>query len=406
MRLVREVRPDLVFVSADSDSDRAIALAEGIKQNADTKSVPVVVAAKHTGPIFRHACLAAGIDDVIAGSVSDAVLTARLAPLFRLSTMTGELSRRWETMRAFGLDLTAEPTPSDSGRPRVLMTSARADGDDSPGIEAALSGDYSVTRAADTFSAADLLSSASFDALILVPNGDVERTLHLCAHIRNNPRLFNLPVLIVAERDSFEDIATPYHRGASIVIFRPIELAELRDYTMSLVRRQRQRHVVRQGLRTALQPRTEDAITGLFDQTFFAGHLSRLIANAGLTQKPLSVVLFDVQNTAWFDRQFGDGAGHKVLRQVGQWIAGLVRAEDLPARLGESTFAVILPDTSLDESLIAANRIAGVLLNTDFTVEDGMGADPLRVWVETGSAAAEPGDTVDGLVSRARSRLR
>ena len=87
-------------------------------------------------------------------------------------------------------------------------------------------------------------------------------------------------------------------------------------------------------------------------------------------------------------------------------IAGLVRAEDMPARVEDSAIAVALPDTGREEALVVAHRIAGVLLNTDFTVEDSKDADPLRVWLGTGTASAEPGDTVDGLIARARSHLR
>jgi two-component system cell cycle response regulator len=406
LRMVREARPDLVVLGADADGGRAIAVAEGIKQSADTRHVPVAIVARHAGPTFRRACLAAGIDDVIIGPVADPVLMARLTPLFRLSTMTSELQRRRESLRSLGLaakdQATVEP---ESHQPLVLFVNNREVEGEGSAVESALAGDCAISYAADAFAAAETLTNAQFDALVLLPDNDVERTLHFCSHIRNNPRLFNLPVLLVTDPNVFEDLATPYRRGASLVLTRPYDPSELRDQVLSLVRRQRQRHAVRQGLATTLQKRTEDAITGLYSGAFFAGHLSRLIASAGLSLKPLSAVVFDLQNIAWFERQYGEGTGERVLRQIARWIAGLVRAEDLPARVGEASFAVALPDTGYDEAQVVANRIAGVLLNTDFSVEDGLGADPLRVWVETGTAVAEPGDTVEGLIARARARM-
>ncbi len=407
LRLVREARPDLVVVSAEEDTGRAIALAEGVKQSRDTRHIPVAILARHAGAVFRRACLAAGIDDVIIGPVGDAVLAARLAPLFRLSTMMGELQRRHETLRALGL--AAPPAPAlepDGGMPSVLLMSKRAGDVEGGAIAEAMAGGCAVSYVADAFSAAEVLTGAQFDALVLAPEHDMERTLHLCSHIRNNTRLFNLPVLLIADRDSFEDAALPYRRGASLVLTRPYDPGELRDQVLSLVRRQRLRQAVRHALADTLDEANGDGETGLYSHGFFAGHLSRLIGAASLLQKPLSLVLIEVQNLAWFEQQYGPGSGARVMRQVARWVQGLVRIEDLPARADANSFAVALPDTAHDEALVVANRIAGVLLNTDFAISEGEDADPLRVWVEAGTAAAEPGDTVEGLLARARMRLR
>jgi two-component system cell cycle response regulator len=405
LRMVRDAWPDLVVVGADDDGERAIALLEGIKQSGDTRHIPVAMVAGHAGPVFRRACRAAGVDDVILGPLPDAVLKARLTPLFRLATMTAELQRRRDTMKALGLasDGTgAEPTTRE---PWVLVVSDATNGATGAVVEEALAADCSIFRACDTYSAAEALTNTQFDALVVTPSSDLERALELCAHIRNNPRLFNLPVLLLAERSAVDDIAAPYQRGTSLVLTRPVDQAELRDQILGLVRRQRLRYAVRQGLAATLRPGTVDEETGLYNARFFATHLSALISGASISQKPLSIVLFALANIDWFDRQFGQGAGGRVLRDVTSWIAGLVRAEDFTARTEAHAITVTLPDTTYAEAQVVANRIAGVLLNTDFSVTDGPNADGLRVWVETGTAAVEPGDTVAGLLARARARM-
>jgi two-component system, cell cycle response regulator len=407
LRVVREVLPDLVVVNADGDSGQAMALAEGVKQSADTHLVPVVVQARYADAVFRRGCLAAGIDDVIAGGVSDAVLAARLAPLVRLATMARELLRRRQTLRSLGLIDKSDPALEPETRePLVLSVNSGSKAPEEAAVERALGADCAVSHAGDTFAAAEALLGSPFDALVLMPEDEIEQALHLCAHIRNNPRLFNLPVLIAAEREHFEHIETYYRHGASIVLTRPYDPAELRDHVLSLVRRQRTRHAVRRGLADTLFERTADPGTGLYNKAFSSRHLSRLISNAGLTQKPLSLVLFDLQNIAWFERQYGAGAGQRVLNQVSHWIAGLIRAEDMAARVDETAIAAILPDTGHPEAQFVASRIGGVLLNTDFSLGDSVDPDPLRVWVGTGTAAAEAGDTVDGLIARAKSQMR
>ncbi|HYB08856.1 MAG TPA: diguanylate cyclase [Alphaproteobacteria bacterium] len=407
LRIVREVLPDLVVVNADEDIGAAMALAEGVKHCDETRHVPVVMQAMYADATFRRGCLAAGIDDVITGGVSNAILAARLAPLFRLATMTAELHRRRQTMHALGLAEGAKATiEPDVREPRVLFLNSGLTSPTGSTVELVLAADCGIAHSADAFEAAESLSSSQFDALVVVPEDEIERTLHLCAHIRNNPRLFNLPVLIVARREQFADVETCYSRGASIVLHRPFDPTELRDHVLSLVRRQRVRQAIHRGLSGTLVERTADAASGLYSKAFSSRHLSRLISNAGLSQKPVSLVLFDLQNIAWFERQYGGGSGDRVVNQVSRWIAGLIRAEDMAARLGESIVAVILPDTGAHEAQFVANRIEGVLLNTDFSLKNSVEADPLRVWVGTGIATAEAGDTVDGLIARAKSQMR
>ena len=93
-------------------------------------------------------------------------------------------------------------------------------------------------------------------------------------------------------------------------------------------------------------------------------------------------------------------------REVARVVTALGRAQDLPARVGDGTVAVALPDTDTGEALVVAHRIAGALLNADMPIEEPPSGAGLRLWVETGIAAAEPGDTVEGLLDRARAQAR
>ena len=404
LRATREARPDLVLIGAESDGAAGLALAEGIKRNGETHHVPVAILAKHVEPAFRRACLAAGIDDVVSGPLPDAVLIARLRPLLYLATLANELDRRRETMRALGHAPAEAAANEPEGRePRVLCVHGAAEGS---ALARALAEDCVVADAPDPFAAAEVLTDASIGALVLFPQKAMEPTLHLCAHIRNHRHLSNLPVLLVADRDSFGDVAAPYRCGASLVLTRPFEVTELRDQVLSMVRRERRRRTVLQALAATLNEATADPETGLYGGGFFAAHLSRLIATAGLSQKPLALALFELRNIDWLARRHGEGIGPKVRREVARRVASLGRAEDLPARIGDATIAATLPDAGEHEALVVANRIAGALLNTDTTIEGPAEVAGLRVWVETGIATAEPGDTVEGLLERARAGLR
>ena len=407
LRAVREAHPDLVLVGAEEDGASALALAEGIKRNGDTRHVPVAILIRHADPAFRRACIAAGIDDLVRGPVPDAVLMARLRPLLHLATLAKELERRRETMRGLGL-APAEAAVTEPGGPElsVLCVCGRAASAEGSALARALAGDCEVAEVPDVFAAPDILTDSRYGALVLVPDGDMETALHFSTDLRNHPRLGNLPVLLVADRDSFGDVAAPYRCGASLVLTRPFDVAELRDHALGLVRREHRRRAVVQALAATLNERTENPETGLYSRSFFTAHLSRLIAGAGLSQKPLALALYELRNLDWFAQRHGEDAVPKVRREVARAVTALARAEDLPARVGDGTIAVALPDTDASEALAVAHRIAGALLNADIAIERPPSGAGLRLWVEAGIAAAAAGDTVEGLLERARAELR
>ncbi len=252
LKTLREAQPDLVVVDAEADGPRAIALAEGVKSSADTRHIPVAILAPKANMQFRRACLAAGADDVITGDVPDAVLVARLTPLIRLATMTNELRARRETLRDMGIRFEPSKIEAASREPSVLMMATEATAADGKAVARALADDCLVSFSTDVFEAAELLIGANFDALAIAAEDEVERTLYLCSHIRNNPRLFNLPILVIADKNSFPDPATPYQRGASLVLHRPLDPAELHDQALTLARRQRTIYAVRRQLADSL----------------------------------------------------------------------------------------------------------------------------------------------------------
>jgi two-component system, cell cycle response regulator len=405
LRAVREAHPDLVLASAEEDGGSALALAEGIKRNGDTRHVPVAILVQHADPAFRRACLAAGIDDLVRGPVPDAVLMARLRPLLHLATLAKELERRRETMRGLGLAPAAVTEP-EGPEPSVLCVRGRAASAEGSALARALAGYCEVAEVPDVFAAPDMLMDGRYGALVLVPDGDMEAALHFCTHLRNHPRLANFPVVLVADRDSFGDVATPYRCGANLVLTRPFDVAELRDHALSMVQREHRRRAVGKALAATLNERTENPETGLYSRSFFTAHLSRLIAGAGLSQKPLALALYELRNLDWFAQRHGEDAVPKIRREVARAVIALARAEDLPARVGDATIAVALPDTDASEALAVAHRIAGALLNADIAIERPPSGAGLRLWVEAGIAAATAGDTVEGLLQRARDKLR
>jgi diguanylate cyclase (GGDEF)-like protein len=100
-----------------------------------------------------------------------------------------------------------------------------------------------------------------------------------------------------------------------------------------------------------------DGLTGLFNRRYLEETLEREIHRAAREQAPLSIIFLDIDHFKSFNDEYGHEAGDAVLRQLGVFLAGQVRYEDIACRYGGEEFVVVLPDASIG---IAAQRAEGM----------------------------------------------
>ena len=101
-----------------------------------------------------------------------------------------------------------------------------------------------------------------------------------------------------------------------------------------------------------------DPLTGLGNRKSFDGDLDRELNRAYRYGRDLTVVLVRVPA---LDRDDLDEAGEAQVRRVAGLLATNVRSQDTVYRLGPSTFAVLLPETSGNAGRSVQARLAGGL---------------------------------------------
>jgi two-component system cell cycle response regulator len=258
------------------------------------------------------------------------------------------------------------------------------------------------TEVLDPYQAEAALADQNFDVAIAIVDQDPAPYLDLCVQIRNNPRLFNLPLIIIAPTDLIDE-ETAYHHGVSGYFPGRADPFELNNMAMFLVRRQKQRWAIREALGEALQNVILDPATGVFSRAFADAYVLQRVNYALARQRPLSIGFFRVPDVEQIRSRFGDEQANHLRLQVSQWITRLLRVEDMTARYDENEFCVLLPDSPESEASLVIGRIAGVLAYTDFAVRDVYEA--VKVWVRVGSAELMATDTAESLISRARGAM-
>ena len=100
-----------------------------------------------------------------------------------------------------------------------------------------------------------------------------------------------------------------------------------------------------------------DGLTGLMNHKTFYESLERELWRSRRYGGTISMIMADIDNLKAINDTCGHRAGDKVIREIGRRIKECLRQIDLAARYGGDEFAVILPNTLLEEAVLVSQRI-------------------------------------------------
>jgi diguanylate cyclase (GGDEF)-like protein len=146
-----------------------------------------------------------------------------------------------------------------------------------------------------------------------------------------------------------------------------------------------------------------DSLTGLRNRRWLDENLPRLMARYRRNDKPLSVLMLDVDYFKTFNDTYGHASGDRVLSVVAGAVVSRLRPTDFGARYGGEEFVVILPGTDLGGAAVAAERLRATIAATEVEGVDAGMLPPVTVSI--GVAGMAGGEKADALLSRADTAL-
>jgi len=100
-----------------------------------------------------------------------------------------------------------------------------------------------------------------------------------------------------------------------------------------------------------------DDLTGLYNRRKFYDIASQEFDRSRRYQRPLSVVMMDIDHFKKVNDTYGHAIGDQVLQGLAHVIKGSLRNADTLARYGGEEFVALLPETSVEEAIRTAERL-------------------------------------------------
>jgi len=130
-----------------------------------------------------------------------------------------------------------------------------------------------------------------------------------------------------------------------------------------------------------------DPLTQISNLRGFERDIAREISRARRAEKPVTVLMMEIDEFEDLYQHYGERRGQFVIRKVSERVSSNLRATDLLARLGGAKFAVLIPGSGEMVGQEIAERMRKDI--EDFSIDDGRGA-VLQVCISTGLVTWEP----------------
>ena len=158
-------------------------------------------------------------------------------------------------------------------------------------------------------------------------------------------------------------------------------------------------------LADALERADHDPLTGLINHRAFHKRLEEQSEAARREDRPLSLLLVDLNDFKFFNDAYGHLAGDDVLRRVASALLTAQRAGDTLARFGGDEFALLMPGATEAEAAQAAEALRAAVARVGYRPPGHDAAIPLSLSVGAASAPQDGAGRV-ALLGAADARLR
>lgn len=332
-------------------------------------------------------------DSVLYEPVHAVQVAHRVSSLIRLGQMEAEIVRRMETLRET-FDQNLSLPDAQLRQPFRVLFIGKADPAYMAVVNALQDKNVNVVAAFTSFSAFDYLHESTFDAVVMNALKGGEPALTIAETMRRNPRLFHVPTLLLVDKANFREADAAFDIGIKDLIDADAAPEELSGRILELANDCRLHQQLKDEFTNLGGEDCSDPETGVLNARFLQAHLKRVSRDCRARKVPLSIMTLKL--TPKFTTALSGDTLKLAFAQSIKMIAGVVRMQDIVARIDKDKVVVAFPEERRSDVARVAARINDMIDRATFADSDG-NPDALRMKVETAivEQSEETGQTVD-----------
>jgi len=217
------------------------------------------------------------------------------------------------------------------------------------------------SHALEAFSASTVLQAgrALIDHrpdLIIINHAPELDGIQFIRHVRRNPGTEDIPIIVVAQERSKDDVAHAFEAGADDFIAYPVDADEL----LARIRAKLSRPPV------PVRHVTRDRRTGILTDAAFTGPLRREVQRASSTGHALCLAALQLEELPVLRERYGPRLDAAVSRQVNELLLDDAEQFDVLGQDARGHFLLLMPETDQDQAVARAASLMQRIVDHEF----------------------------------------
>ena len=111
-----------------------------------------------------------------------------------------------------------------------------------------------------------------------------------------------------------------------------------------------------------------DELTSVYNRHFLDMWIEKEMERSDCDQKPLSMIILDLDHFKRVNDKWGHPVGDEVLKQTVEIARSLIHKSDILVRLGGEEFVVVMPQSTITDALVVAEKIRKTMESNEYSI--------------------------------------
>jgi len=366
----RSENPDLILMDIMMPVMGGYEATEILKQDPDTKDIPIIMITALDGAEDKLRGLEAGADEFLNKPVNAAELMARAKSLLRLKLYQEQLKSRTDSKESMVSENKGEVSGQKELNLPTILVVEDEDKDvrliqnylqgEACQIVVAKTGEETLSRVLK-----EKIDLVLLDILLPGING-----FQVVERLREMECGKNLQIVALTNLRDMESKIKGIELGVDDYLVKPINKHELRIRIRSLVKKKGYLDSLKSEHASANHTAITDKLTGLYNRAYFEHYINLEIKRAERQSAFLSLIMMDIDDFKKYNDTYGHPTGDAFLKWIGKVVRESIREVDVPARYGGEEFAVVLPYADREGAPVVAERVRTAISAESFVTPD------------------------------------